>query len=266
MLDARCAGGERKSMNNKNVFVLEAEAKQIANRLIPDIKKHYNNCNAVYLPNNYPTNRAKYVFITMEPSLGRWGKDEIKAKKRIADGFKNFLWSSEDFIFQYAISKYLSVDYLITDISKIAINSKVANINRQDIYKEWIVYLEKEIKKMSIIKPVIFSVGNVVDVFIKKNIPRISPTKIIHYSPQAGNARKKARFENETKYQEFKTKILPSEEEIRSFIQKLLNKSIVNCELCKEIFDRFNNKTILTESRTELMYTYYSVFINNKNI
>ena len=49
----------------------------------------------------------------------------------INEGFRNFLWSIEDFLFHYSIYHYLSPNYYITDISKVAVKTKIANETRK---------------------------------------------------------------------------------------------------------------------------------------
>jgi hypothetical protein len=51
----------------------------------------------VYLPNLMPTGPVDYVLIAMEPSLGRWARSPTDASVKIAAGFRNFMWSLEDF-------------------------------------------------------------------------------------------------------------------------------------------------------------------------
>ena len=45
----------------------------------------------VYLPNVEPPGRVAYVFIAMEPSLGRWARSPHEARAKVAAGFRNFV-------------------------------------------------------------------------------------------------------------------------------------------------------------------------------
>src|SRR5581483_6448975 len=75
----------------------------------------------VYLPNFTPSGPVDAVLIGMEPSLGRWARTSSEAAAKIAAGFRNFMWSPEDFILHYAARRSLcsrAGTYHITDISK----------------------------------------------------------------------------------------------------------------------------------------------------
>ena len=45
----------------------------------------------VYLPNLEPSGPVRYVFIAMEPSLGRWARSPQEARARVEAGFRNFI-------------------------------------------------------------------------------------------------------------------------------------------------------------------------------
>ena len=57
----------------------------------------------VYLPNFTPSGPVDAVLIGMEPSLGWWARTPAEAAPKIAAGFRNFMWSPEDFILHYAL-------------------------------------------------------------------------------------------------------------------------------------------------------------------
>ena len=63
----------------------------------------------IYLPNFTPHAPVDYVLVGMEPSLGRWAMTADEARVRIAAGFRNFMWSSEDFILHLSATRYLCV-------------------------------------------------------------------------------------------------------------------------------------------------------------
>ena len=52
----------------------------------------------VFLPNPEPEGSVQYVLICMEPSLRRWARSADLARSRVEAGFRNFLFSIEDFI------------------------------------------------------------------------------------------------------------------------------------------------------------------------
>ena len=103
---------------------------------------------SVYLPNFMPTGPVDYVFIGMEPSLGAWASSLEKAKAKIAAGFRNFMWSMEDFILHTSARHYLcepGQTYYVTDISKGAMSVKRANLDRTVRYERWFPLLVQEI-------------------------------------------------------------------------------------------------------------------------
>ena len=56
----------------------------------------------VFLPNPEPLGPVEYVFVCMEPSLGRWARSLDEARSKVEAGFHNFVYSIEDFIFTSA--------------------------------------------------------------------------------------------------------------------------------------------------------------------
>jgi len=83
----------------------------------------------VYLPNFTPSGPVDAVLIGMEPSLGWWARTPAEAAAKIAAGFRNFMWSPEDFILHYAARRSLcsaAETYHVTDISKGAMTVKNA--------------------------------------------------------------------------------------------------------------------------------------------
>jgi hypothetical protein len=91
----------------------------------------------VYLPNFTPTGPVDAVLIGMEPSLGWWARTPETAAPKIAGGFRNFMWSPEDFILHYSARRSLCSaggTYHITDISKGAMTVEKARIDRRARY------------------------------------------------------------------------------------------------------------------------------------
>ena len=103
----------------------------------------------VYLPNFTPSGPVDAVLIGMEPSLGWWARTPAEAAPKIAAGFRNFMWSPEDFILHYAARRSLcsaGETYHVTDISKGAMTVKNAHIDRRARYARWAVLLNKEVR------------------------------------------------------------------------------------------------------------------------
>src|SRR5437879_5864574 len=100
----------------------------------------------LYLPNFTPSAPVDAVLIAMEPSLS--GRPRAEAESRIAAGFRNFMWSPEDFILHYAARCALCPlggTYHITDISKGAMTVASARVNREARYTRWLDLLREEV-------------------------------------------------------------------------------------------------------------------------
>ena len=61
----------------------------------------------VFLPNTEPEGPVQYVLICMEPSLGRWARSADEARSKVEAGFRNFLFSMEDFILHFCARLHL---------------------------------------------------------------------------------------------------------------------------------------------------------------
>src|SRR5438105_177291 len=75
----------------------------------------------VFLAVPEPEGPADYILIGMEPSLGWWARDADEARQKVEAGFRNFLFSVEDFILHLCVRRYLcgaGKRYHITDLSK----------------------------------------------------------------------------------------------------------------------------------------------------
>lgn len=103
----------------------------------------------VYLPNFTPTGPVDAVLIGMEPSFGWWARTPAEAGQKIAAGFRNFMWSPEDFILHHAARRSLcpaGETYHIADISKGAMTVKRAHIDRRARYARWAALLDEELR------------------------------------------------------------------------------------------------------------------------
>ena len=75
----------------------------------------------VFLPNLEPSGPVEYAFVCMEPSLGKWARSADEARRKVDAGFRNFVFSIEDFILHFCIQQYLcgpQERYHITDLAK----------------------------------------------------------------------------------------------------------------------------------------------------
>lgn len=222
-------------------------------KLVEEIKKKFRlDKKTIYLPNLIPNKKTDYIFIAMEPSL-KWAKNDVKeAEKWISSGFKNFIYSMEDFILRYSIQNYLkTTSYYITDISKAAMSVKLANENRKKIYHLWIDLLIEEIKIIANKNLKIIAIGNTAEYFINKYLKQelknpVIFDKILHYSPQASKFRKEAP-------PEFKKSF-----DVNSF-KSFINNFIDNMEMKKDLKDIIFKKLAkqeVTSNRMNLLFTY----------
>ena len=102
----------------------------------------------IYTPNIFPTAPVCYVFVCMEPSLT--GSNGDKAKRRLAEGGRNFLWSMDDFILHHSIQHYLLKPgqwHHVTDVSKGAMTVNKAQAERRLRYRRWYDLLLEELIK-----------------------------------------------------------------------------------------------------------------------
>lgn len=232
-----------------------------------DIKKFDSNCEIVYLPNLIPGNKVKYIFIAMEPSFGRWAKNEEDANRRIREGFRNFILTWEDFVFHYCIATYLSPSYYVTDISQAAMKVNDADYWRNRIYPKWIELLKEEIEIIGQEDCKLIFVGKKVETFLK---PKLYNAKfsnrevlktILHYSGQAGMKRKEMAQKYPEEYQDFKKNQDLSSKVILDFAQIFLKENDIPAKIMRWILRKLNNsRTKLSESRKELIFTYFREF------
>ena len=236
----------------------KALEKKRANEAISRIIERGYDFDMVYLPNKLPKKEVKYFFIGMEPSFGGWkNKKEFEAK--IKQGFVNFYISKEDFILHYAIHRYLSADYHITDVSKIAMFVRNADSVRSFIYPFWRKHLKEEIELFQDKERVIFSIGGTPEKELIKVFPNDNIRRILHFSPAARGARKKIPelYPDEFKY--FKKSI--DTEEMKETCLNILYEN----NMSEDLFTLIKTKGIerltnLTESDYQLMFTYKKEF------
>jgi hypothetical protein len=165
---------------------------------------------SIYLPNFMPTGPVDYVFIGMEPSLGAWASSPGDARAKIAAGFRNFMWSMEDFILHTSARQYLcepGQTYYVTDISKGAMLVQRANLDRAARYKRWFDLLKQEIELMAKPNAKVIAIGQAV----AKNLRALGFTRpidpILHYSGQAGRARRAAIVGHEDAFRAFTSSV-----------------------------------------------------------
>jgi hypothetical protein len=119
----------------------------------------------VFLPNPEPLGPVEYVFVCMEPSLGRWARSADEARSKVEAGCRNFISSIEDFILHFCIQQYLcepTQRYHITDLSKGAMLVERAGVARTQRYDRWYGLLVEELDLVATSGAGIFAVSNAV--------------------------------------------------------------------------------------------------------
>ncbi len=214
----------------------------------------------IFVPNPEPEGPAQHVLICMEPSLGRWARSADEAKSKVEAGFRNFLFSIEDFILHFCARRYLcrrNEGYHITDVSKGAMLVKRANLDRAARYDQWYPLLLEEIDLVADPNASIVSVGKAVSTYLEKRGFQKPFTSVIHYSGQAARARNKAIEGQQDSFDAFRESV--SLEDVLTTAKEVLRSSSVPCDLSDEVLARLAGNQ-LTVSRKKLIYIYKVVF------
>jgi hypothetical protein len=214
----------------------------------------------IFLPNPEPIGPVQYVLICMEPSLGWWASSADHARSRVEAGFRNFLFSIEDFILHFCVRRYLcgsAQRYHITDLSKGAMLVDHAGLARVQRYDRWYALLQEEIDLCATPSAGIVAVGNVVSQHLaRRGFPRPF-TRVIHYSSQAGPARSAGVVGREDSFQAFRSSV--SLEVVVSTAEDVLKAAHVPSEIRDETLLRLA-KSQLTTSRQQLIFNYKVAF------
>jgi hypothetical protein len=214
----------------------------------------------VFLPNPEPQGPVEYVLICMEPSLSRWARSADEARSRIEAGFRNFIFSIEDFILHFCVRRYLcgtEQRYHITDLSKGAMLVKHAGMARVERYDRWYALLEEELELVSSTGTGFVAVGKLVyEHLIRRGFSRPF-TRIIHYSGQAASARKGGTVGRENSFESFKASV--SLDDVIASAEDVLRGAGVPVEIRDETLARLT-KSQLSESRRQLIFNYKTAF------
>ena len=214
-----------------------------------------------FLPNPEPQGPVEYVLICMEPSLGRWARSAEKARSRVDSGFRNFIFSIEDFILHFCARRYLcrglEQRYHITDLSKGAMLVERARIARAKRYDRWYALLEEELELLSSAETGFVAVGKKVSEHLARRGFSKPLTPIIHYSGQAAATRKAGIIGREADYESFKASV--SLDELITNAKDVLLQADVPDEIRDETLTRLT-KSRLSESRRQLIFNYKTSF------
>ena len=214
----------------------------------------------VFLPNPEPLGTVQYVLICMEPSLGWWARSADHARSRVEAGFRNFLFSIEDFILHFCVRRYLcgpAERYHITDFSKGAMLVDHAGLARIQRYDRWYALLQEEIDLCASPSAGIVAVGNDVAQHLARRGFRRPFTRVIHYSGQAGLARSAVVVGREDSFQAFSGSV--SLEDVVATAEDVLKAAHVPSEIRDDTLSRLA-KSELTTSRQQLIFNYKVAF------
>jgi hypothetical protein len=214
----------------------------------------------VFLPNLQPLGPVEYVFVCMEPSLGKWARSADEARSKVEAGFQNFMSSIEDFILHFCIQQYLCAPtqrYHMTDLSKGAMLVERAGVARTQRYDSWYGLLVEELDLVAKSGSGIFAVGNAVAQYLERRAFPRPFTKVIHYSGQAARARIAGIVGREDSFEEFRSSV--SLERVLATAEDVLMASVVPASFRDETLARLA-KCKLTESRQQLIFNYKLAF------
>ena len=213
----------------------------------------------VFLPNPEPVGPVQYVFIGMEPSLGWWSRSPEEARAKVGAGFRNFVFSIEDFILHFCIRHYLCENtkrYHITDLSKGAMLVERAGIARTHRYERWYGLLLEEVDLVATPGAGVFAVGNAVAKHLTQRAFPRTFTTVLHYSGQAAAARAAGIVGHEESFEQFKRSI--SLEHVLATAEEVLNESVPP-KFRSETLARLA-RTQLSDSRQQLAFNYKLAF------
>jgi hypothetical protein len=213
----------------------------------------------IYLPNFTPSGPVDAVLVGMEPSLGRWARTPAEADRKIAAGFRNFMWSPEDFILHWAARRTLIPSdgtYHITDVSKGAMPVRQANVHRRARYARWMALLDEEIGLVAKPDARIVAIGGQVGRLLKRNKAGRNVTCVMHYGAWA-RARDAEVEGQEAAFLEFADTL--SMQDIVDVADEVLRENSVPDALSAETIARLG-KAQLSESRKKLAFIYSRVF------
>ena len=214
----------------------------------------------VFLPSPEPSGPVDHVVIGMEPSLGRWSRSADDAKSRVEAGFRNFLSSTEDFILHFCVRQYLcegAERYHITDFSKGAMLVDRANVARVARYERWYPLLREEMNLVATPEASIVAIGNDVERHLARQRFERPFTKIIHYSGQAGSARREKVSGHEDNFKAFKD--LVSLEDLVAAARDVLTEARIPESISEQALLKLK-RSQLTNSRLELLFGYKLAF------
>ena len=213
----------------------------------------------IFLPNPEPSGPVDYALICMEPSLGRWAPTPQIATESINAGFRNFIYSLEDFILHFCANRYLcakSERYFVTDVSKGAMLVVRAGKDRVERYNRWHSLLNEELALLLRDSGRVIAVGNAVKKhFIDRGIRDFAT--IMHYSGQAAAGRNAAIVGREDEYEEYRGTV--TLRDVIDNADEYMRSCAIPAGIRSDALNRLSAAD-LTDSRRKLMFIYKTAF------
>jgi hypothetical protein len=214
----------------------------------------------VYLPIFSPLGPVDFILVGMEPSLGHWARTPSEAEARIASGFRNFMWSVDDFVLHHAVRRVLCSDgrtYHTTDVSKGAMTVNKAQVDRRARYARWTALFDREMRLVAKPNARIIAIGRDVEKFLSRLGGERAYTRVLHYSPLASAARNAAVVGHEAEFASFANEL--SLQDIVAVASEVMREHSVPNPLAAETLRRVE-KARLTLSRKKLAFGYSVAF------
>ena len=213
----------------------------------------------IFLPNPQSAGPVDFVLVCMEPSLGRWAPTPEVAVDRIAQGFRNFIDSVEDFILHFCADQYLCdqpQEYFVTDVSKGAMFVDRAAVERVERYNRWHDLLTDEIELVLRAAGRVIAVGNAVAKHFRDRGMR-DFSLVMHYSGQGAAGRNAAIVGRETGFEAYRDSV--SLRDVVDNAKQYLLSCQVPADIRAESLARVS-KSDLSDSRCKLMFIYKTAF------
>jgi hypothetical protein len=216
----------------------------------------------VFLPNPSPSTPVDFVFVAMEPSLGRWAHTRAEARAKIDAGFRNFAFHLEDFILHFCIRTYLCTHgqtYHLTDLAKGAMLVRDADLTRRERWDRWYPLLRKELTLVAKPGARVCAVGSQVESYLQSKRLNYPMTSILHYSSQAAVYRERAVHGRETEFEGFASTLTLNQ--ILQVAELVMAEAGFTANLLDHTLSRLRAAR-LTDSRKKLAFTYKIEFQN----
>ena len=216
--------------------------------------------NTTYLPNPAPHGPVDFIFIAMEPSMGRWARSAEDTKHWVSHGFRNFLLSIDDFILHYSIRRFLcraGRAYHITDVSKGPMFVRQARHNRWARWDRWYASLVQEIALVGKPDATILALGEEVALFLRRKGFNSLNGTTLHPSGNAAAYRKRAVEGREAEFTRFAASVTIDD------IVKVAEDATIEARfpewMRQQILGRLLNRD-LSLSQKQLLFTYEVYF------